>query len=175
MSYTEELPKKAPDRFRFEADQIELFGWHWYLEEILEGVPPIKVETALDLYTGTGIFAAGMLYLYRACTVHAVDFHANVLSDCLQNDPRVIFHQGLVSEMLLSGQLPPADLVGISYANRLHGLNEVSIEALKHLTRGYLVTQGDNYGLEREPYFQRAFKLEHYCRNRLACVWSALE
>ena len=129
------------------------------IKRLMEGLPfnPKDVKTAIDLYCGNGIIVAGELEYLPNAVIHAVDINDNILSRYLQKQKRVKFHQGWVSKVLLSGQLPKADFISISDASRHHGLDSMSASQLQQLTTGYLLTIGDNAYLEREPYFRELF------------------
>ena len=145
------------------------------IKRLMEGLPfnPKDVKTAIDLYCGNGIIVAGELEYLPNAVIHAVDINDNILSRYLQKQKRVKFHQGWVSKVLLSGQLPKADFISISDASRHHGLDSMSASQLQQLTTGYLLTIGDNAYLEREPYFRELFTRVKNIPDHFAAVWKA--
>ncbi len=155
---TSEIPRRQTHFFHeFNGNDFERYGT--ILKNMLKEIPkPQHVSTVLDLYCGNGVLTAGALHVFPESTVHCVDIHNNVLSPTLAGDPRVVFHQGWVSEQLKTpGGLPKAELVIIGNAGRLYGLENEDFDALKRHVNGYLLTLGDNMGMESQEAFRRNF------------------
>lgn len=130
-----------------------------------------NVKTVLDLFCGNGILTLGSVLAFPYAEVHAVDYHP-VLVDDARTHERVIFHQGLVTDVLSSGTLPCSDIVIVSFASRHHGFTDKNIALLSSHTRQFLFTTGDNAGLEQESWFRNVF---HFCKavdNIGALIWT---
>lgn len=168
-----ELPRVQYHFKDINALSVEIYTFT--IQKLMRDLPfnPTAIRTAIDLYCGNGVFVAGELGYLPKATIHAVDIHENILAPYLQKQKRVKFHQGWVSEILFSDQLPKADFISISFASRHHGLNNMSASKLQKLTAGYLVTVGDNAGLEQEPYFRELFTMVKSIPDYFAAVWKA--
>ncbi|MCL4360032.1 hypothetical protein M1555_02130 [Patescibacteria group bacterium] len=149
-------------------------AWDSIVRKPLEGlVSADSVRTVIDLYCGNGVMTAAALSVFSECTVHAVDFYDGVLAPPLQKDPRVIFHQGLVADVLAAGAVPPSDLVIMGFAGRTHGMTEETILFLRAAVDGLLLTYGDNAFVEVRSYFLDHFSLlrHDYDHDPLAAVY----
>lgn len=171
MAGYQEIPR--PQSSRFEIDRTFVEVYTCMLQKLLRNIPvdSTKVRTVIDLFCGKGIFTAGSLGTFPNATIHAVDYHQNSLSQILQNEKRIVFHQGWVVEMLQTTNIPPADFVTISYAGRLHGFHEHNIDALTHHVGGFLLTLGDNGGLENMPCFRNRFTMTDANYQQDAYIW----
>jgi hypothetical protein len=168
MNLHSEIPPRQGSHHEFQSRDYGRFAFA--LERILGSHKPDSVETAIDLYCGTGSMTAGAVTLFN-CEVHAVDYHPDTLVPSLRVDRRVIFHRGWVSEELMSGNLPEADLITISFASRHYGLEAVHFGSLRRLARGVLVTIGDNGGMEAHPAFRQNFRVIRNDHDHDAQVW----
>lgn len=113
----------------------------------------------------------GSLLAFPNAIIHAVDYHSVLVNDAKIHE-RVAFHQGLVTDVLASGDLPHADIVLVSFASRHHGFTADNIVLLSSHTRQFLLTTGDNAGLEQESWFHNVF---HFCKavdNIGALIWT---
>ena len=144
------------------------------LEAILKdtSLEPKMVQNAIDLYCGHGIWTAAEASLFTNAHVHAVDYR-NTLTPFLHINPRIMFHQGLVVDVIASGALPEAEFVSISFAQERHGFNPSNIHLLHKIAKGYVYTAGDNLDnpLAYEKFFQNSFKLIKY--DFISQLWEA--
>ena len=130
-----------------------------------------RIETVLDLFCGNGILTLGSLLAFPNAEIHAVDYHS-VLVDDARTHERVTFHQGWVTEILASDAVPTADIVIVSFASRHHGFTEENIALLSSHTRQFLLTTGDNAGLEQKPWFRGVFNFHKMVDEIGAIIWT---
>lgn len=143
-----------------------------FLRRILKEIPIDSVHTVLDLYCGNGRLTLGSIILYTHAQIHAVDYHNVLVHDAIHH-PRVTFHQGWVTEVLKSDDIPKADIVLMSYASRHHGFTEENISLLASHVKGVLFTVGDNDDIEHERWFQNHFVCKKSIPGHFAAVWEA--
>ena len=158
----DDLPRPQPAYF------LELMGGDNPVEFLLNktieaaGINKDDVKTAVDLGPGRGVGIDALLKIFPNATVHAVDYH-DTLPANLRESPRVEFHQGLFVDVLKEKTVPSADFVFLSYASRHHGFKEENIELLAILVgKGYLLTVGDNDGLEAKKWFKERFRMIYF-------------
>lgn len=141
------------------ANDFLLDSWVKWLKSLcrLGDLDPQQVQLVADLYCGNGHLTAASLKAFPNAQIHALDFH-DILIPSIKRSPRCTFHQGITTETIKTGSIPPSDLVIISDANTVHGFDRNNIHLLKQITRGLLLTQGDNYGLEEQLWFRDNFR-----------------
>jgi hypothetical protein len=156
-----------------EMDPLSMEVYAHKLNKFIRNVPidPSTVHTVSDLFCGRGILTAASLLTFSNATVHAVDYHGDVLSPNLQTNPRVKFHQGWVVDTLQSTTIPITDFTIISYANRLHGFTQNNIDVLAQQTKDYLLMVGDNNNLETAPWFWERFNLIDQNYEEQVTIW----
>lgn len=130
-----------------------------------------NVGTVLDLFCGNGILTLGSVLAFPYAEVHAVDYHPVLVKDA-QTHERVIFHQGFVTDVLASGTLPCSDIVIVSFASRHHGFTGENIALLSSHTSQFLLTTGDNAGLEQKPWFLNVFNFHKTVDDMGAVIWT---
>lgn len=142
------------------ANDLLLESWVEWLKSLcrLGNLDPQRIHSVADLYCGNGHLSAASLKAFPNAQIHAVDFH-DILIPSIKLNPRCTFHRGITAEIIETGEVPPSDLVIISDANTVHGFHRNNIHLLNQITRGLLLTNGDNYGLEQQPWFRDNFRL----------------
>jgi trans-aconitate methyltransferase len=130
-----------------------------------------RVKVILDLYCGNGILTLGSLLAFPNAIIHALDYHPVLVEDA-KTHARVTFHQGLVTDVLASDALPHADIVLVSFASRHHGFTADNIALLSSHTKQFLLTTGDNAGLEQEFWFRDVFNFHNVVDDMGAVIWT---
>lgn len=168
-----EMPR--PQSSFTNIDKIGVEVHTFMLKRLLDGVDlnPETVKTVTDLYCGNGVLVAGEIGYFPHATIHAIDVYDDILAPYVQKNRRVQFHQGWVSDLLAARTIPQSDFVSISFASRHHGLDALGVQFLKKIVGGYLLTIGDNGGLEEESYFQDAFQRVKSIPRDFATIWKA--
>ena len=170
------MNQKEEPRAQFAFGDVTLstsYSYQFFLEKRFQQVDLNfeRVETVLDLFCGNGILTLGSVLAFPNAEIHAVDYHAVLVPDA-QTHERITFHQGWVTDVLESGALPSADIVIVSFASRQHGFTEENIAILASHTRQFLLTTGDNAGLEQESWFHDVFHFSRAVDDIGAVIWT---
>ncbi len=116
-----------------------------------------KVGIATNLGCGEGTDVNALLTVFPQAIVHAVDYFKQ-LDQSLLHNPRVVFHQGLFTEVLDLNQIPSSDIVLCKLMGYQHGFNDQTISLLaKVVDNGFLVAAGDNGEFEKTFWFRKYF------------------
>jgi hypothetical protein len=86
-----------------------------------------------------------------------IDYYQSLHPSIAQNS-RVLFHQGFFTEVLRDIHVSNTDLVVMSRMGRVHGFSDLHAYLLRACVgKGLLLTDGDNGGIEDQPWFQDQF------------------
>lgn len=155
-----EIPK-AQKYYGPETSEIMRDGTKFWLQMICEheGIKSDTIGCVAELGAGRGISTKALLDQFPKATIHTIDYW-DILPPEIKSDPRVVFHQGFLTDVLASLPELHPDLTILRFIGFRHGFNAENINCLRQFVgAGILVVQGDSDWLEYNSWFRDAFAL----------------